>query len=61
MPTKNSHELTQQLDLFQGDMEVQAVQTILDLKLKARKLRQRAGAIERLVEELEDSLNAQYS
>lgn len=50
-----------QLDLFNDEVEEQAIRTILKLKQQARTYRQTANQLERLIEELEDSLNAKYS
>ncbi len=49
-----------QLDLFNDEVEEQAIRTILKLKQQARTYRQTANQLERLIEELEDSLNAKY-
>ena len=50
-----------QLDIFNDEVEEQAIRTILKLKQQARTYRQTANQLERLIEELEDSLNAKYS
>lgn len=50
-----------QLDLFNDEVEEQAIRTILKLKQQARTYRQTANQLEKLIEELEDSLNAKYS
>ena len=49
-----------QLDLLNNEVEEEAIRTILKLKQQARTYRQTANQLERLVEELEDSLNAKY-
>lgn len=49
-----------QLDLFNDEVEEQAIRTILKLKQQARTYRQTANQLEKLIEELEDSLNAKY-
>ena len=49
-----------QLDLFNDEVEEQAIRTILKLKQQARTYRQTAYQLERLIEELEDSLNVKY-
>lgn len=49
-----------QLDLFNDEVEEQAIRTILKLKQQARTYRQTANQLEQLIEELEDSLNAKY-
>ena len=52
--------LVTQLDLFNDEVEEQAIRTILKLKQQARTYRQTANQLEQLIEELEDSLNAKY-
>lgn len=52
--------LVTQLDLFNDEVEEQAIRTILKLKQQARTYRQTAHQLEQLIEELEDSLNAKY-
>ena len=49
-----------QLDLFNDEVEEQAIRTILKLKQQARAYRQTANQLEKVIEELEDSLNAKY-
>lgn len=49
-----------QLDLFNDEVEEQAIRAILKLKQQARTYRQTANQLEQLIEELEDSLNAKY-
>lgn len=49
-----------QLDLFNDEVEEQAIRTILKLKQQARTYRQTANQLEKVIEELEDSLNAKY-
>ena len=54
-------ETPEQVELFDMTAEEVAISALLKLKQRARALRQKAAAIERLVEELEDSINAEYN